>query len=297
MYMKGVGFVLLALHLLVCALAVSGAGHGRWKARPELLMVVLCVPLWGAVCALLLRLWPQDPARAAVLGVEPLRVDEDLFRSAPARKEERPAPLEDILLLAPAAQRRRWTRTFLDDSAGADPALLRLAQHNEDVEVVHYAATALAERSKAGDLALQRAQAAAQAAPQDPACRDALLRALHDALAAAQLPRHLQTDQRREYAALLAQRQKEAPTLACGAELVRQLLLLGERTQADGALDLLARRWPRAQEVWLLRLESAVRGQDGSRLRQVLREAQEQQIWFDAAGRAAMEFWQKGAQA
>ena len=116
MYMM-LGLALLLVHPAVCALVFFGIAAGALKVRMELLPLVVFVPLWGVVCVLLYHLQRMTAGEnAAPVGVEKLRVNEEIYRgfAAPAR-EEGAAPLEDVLLLDDGPTRRSQLLLLLND--------------------------------------------------------------------------------------------------------------------------------------------------------------------------------------
>ena len=104
--------------------------------------------------------------------MEPFRVDDELHRSIRVENREDAAstvPLEEALLLDSAEQRRKLILSVLTDDPVQYYDLLEQARLNDDSEVVHYAATAMAQISKQADAALQRHAARFAADPKDPA--------------------------------------------------------------------------------------------------------------------------------
>lgn len=77
-------------------------------------------------------------------------------------------PLEEALIVNSAEQRRKLIFSVLNDDPMQYYDLLQQARMNEDSEVVHYAATAMAQISKQADLTLQRHEADYAAKPNDP---------------------------------------------------------------------------------------------------------------------------------
>ena len=101
--------------------------------------------------------------------MEPFRVDDELHRSIRVENREDAAstvPLEEALLLDSAEQRRKLILSVLTDDPVQYYDLLEQARLNDDSEVVHYAATAMAQISKQADAALQRHAARFAAAQQ-----------------------------------------------------------------------------------------------------------------------------------
>lgn len=200
--------------------------------------------------------------------MEPFRVDDELHRSIRVENREDAAstvPLEEALLLDSAEQRRKLILSVLTDDPVQYYDLLEQARLNDDSEVVHYAATAMAQISKQADAALQRHAARFAADPKDPAV-----------LA--------------EYAAAL-----EA-SLALGCRLAKVQLELAEYAAAEQTLAELTARWPVRETPWLLRLRSAAARKDGAELARWLAEMERAQVYLSAAGRREVDFWKGGGQ-
>lgn len=118
--------------------------------------------------------------------MEPFRVDDELHRSIRVENREDAAstvPLEEALLLDSAEQRRKLILSVLTDDPVQYYDLLEQARLNDDSEVVHYAATAMAQISKQADAALQRHAARFAADPKDPAVLAEYAAALEASLA------------------------------------------------------------------------------------------------------------------
>lgn len=118
--------------------------------------------------------------------MEPFRVDDELHRSIRVENREDAAstvPLEEALLLDSAEQRRKLILSVLTDDPVQYYDLLEQARLNDDSEVVHYAATAMAQISKQADGALQRHAARFAADPKDPAVLAEYAAALEASLA------------------------------------------------------------------------------------------------------------------
>lgn len=288
------GLLLLLLHLLLCALVFLGIVLGALRVRIEVMPVVLFVPVWGVVCVLLIHFQLMiSGKRSAELGVEKLRINEEIYRSfvVSGGESANTAPLEDVLLLDSARERRSQMMSLLNDDPAQHLELLRQASMSTDVEVVHYATTAMSELNKEYDFRLQQAEKRYGDSPDAPEALDGYLNVLGDYLSKAMAPERIQRIQRGQYATLLEKRQSTRPTLENGAELVRQLLLLGDMDRAGEVLAQLRKRWPKEQQVWLLELETAARTRDGEQLRLVLRRAEEEQIYLGAQAREMLRFW------
>lgn len=189
--------------------------------------------------------------------MEPFRVDDELHRSIRVENREDAAstvPLEEALLLDSAEQRRKLILSVLTDDPVQYYDLLEQARLNDDSEVVHYAATAMAQISKQADAAqLQRQQ----------------------------LERLLKMQ--------LADQPKEEQ-YGLGCRLAKVQLELAEYAAAEQTLAELTARWPVRETPWLLRLRSAAARKDGAQLARWLAEMERAQVYLSAAGRREVDF-------
>ena len=142
---------------------------GLLPVRGHMLAVIVLVPLWGPLLVVLLSV------RSAVFGeglkesaLESLRFNDDLHRSMSVPSGEDDAgvvPLEEALIVNDPAYRRRLMLSMLTEEPDAYLAQLQAAKLNDDVEVAHYAATAVAQISKESDLKLQQLERAFKTDP------------------------------------------------------------------------------------------------------------------------------------
>ncbi|MFR6580786.1 MAG: hypothetical protein ACLURP_01140 [Ruminococcus sp.] len=105
------------------------------------------------------------------MGVEKLRVNEEIYKNMFPAMEENDrdvVPLEEALLLNDPSRRRELIMNVLNDNPGEYVELLKQARMNEDVEVVHYAITAMVELSKEYDYRLQKIEKKYTNDPDDP---------------------------------------------------------------------------------------------------------------------------------
>lgn len=172
MNLTALALVLLLLHLLVCLLLWRMVRKGLLDAQGYFLPFMLLIPFWGPICVLLLTTRNALTDRAVTPpDLEKLRINEELFRSILVENHEAretTVPLEEALIVNSAEQRRKLIFSVLNDDPMQYYDLLQQARMNEDSEVVHYAATAMAQISKQADLTLQRHEADYAAKPNDP---------------------------------------------------------------------------------------------------------------------------------
>lgn len=288
--------LLLGGHLLWC-LVMGLLLWGkilRWERG--VFPLVVFVPCWGTLGVLLAqrrtspaRQWSAAGSVYEYTGHAPLRAAE-----LPCRAEEL-VPLEEALLLDPAAQRRKLMLLLLADDPAQNYALLELARRNRDSEVAHYAATAMAQAGKRADQDLERLRQAYEAVPKEEtaaAYRQQLQQMLDNGVVEGRAADLL----RQQLETLLQAAMQQAPAYDLGCQLAETQLALRNHAAAGQTITDLLHRWPQRETPWLLRLRWAAACRDGAALRIALQESQARQVWFSAAGREILQFWQGNAQ-
>ena len=208
--------------------------------------------------------------------VEKLRVADELHRSI--RVEDRAGtaatvPLEEALILDTAEQRRKLILSVLTEDPVRYYDLLQQARMNDDSEVVHYAATAMAQISKQADLALQQDARHFADDPNDREVLAAYANALERSLKLGLAQGRAAELQRRQLERLLKLQLADSPReegYSLGCRLAEVQLQLQEYKAAEQTLEELVRRWPVRETPWLLRLRSAAARKSGAEVRSIL---------------------------
>lgn len=295
-----VAAVLLLIHALVCLMLWTLMKLGLLPVRGHMLAVIVLVPLWGPLLVALLSV------RSAVFGeglkesaLESLRFNDDLHRSMSVPSGEDDAgvvPLEEALIVNDPAYRRRLMLSMLTEEPDAYLAQLQAAKLNDDVEVAHYAATAVAQISKESDLKLQQLERAFKTDPSshnlDAYC-DFLGAYLDSGLAEGRVAQI----QRQQYARLLARRceREDGPALR-----IRYATAPADADEIDKAEDVASQLVidaPDEQDVWTLCLRLAVIRRDGQAVQRVIDAIEKQHVYLSADNREKLAFWRDGEEA
>ena len=295
-----VAAVLLLTHSLVCLVLWTLMKLGLLPVRGHMLAVIVLVPLWGPLLVVLLSV------RGAVFGeglkesaLESLRFNDDLHRSILVHERDADAgvvPLEEALIVNDPAERRRLMLSMLTEEPDAYLAQLQAAKLNDDVEVAHYAATAVAQISKESDLKLQQLERAFKA---DPCAQnlDEYCDYLGDYLASGLAEGRVAQIQRQQYARLLARRCEREDGTLLRIRYATALADAGELDEAEAVTTQLVADAPDEQEVWMLCLRLAVARHDGEGVQQVIDAIDNQHVYLSADNREKLAFWCDGEEA
>lgn len=295
-----VSTVLLLVHALVCLVLWTLMKLGLLPVRGHMLAVMVLVPLWGPLLVVLLSV------RSAVFGddlkdatLEALRINDDMHRSMLVQGREGDdgvVPLEEALIVNDPGDRRRLMLSMLTEDPDAYLAQLQAAKLNDDVEVAHYAATAVAQISKESDLKLQQLERAFKT---DSSAQNlnAYCDYLGTYLASGLAEGRVAQIQRQQYARLLARRCECEDGLALRVRYATALADAGEVDEAEDVAERLVADTPDEQDVWMLCLRLAVLRHDGEMVQRVIDAVDKQHVYLSAENRERLAFWREGEEA
>lgn len=291
--------VLLLIHTLVCLVLLTLVKLGMLPVRGHMLPAMVLVPLWGP---LLLVLCARGEAFGDSLEdgmLESLRLNDEIRRGMQVQVREGDAgvvPLEEALIVNDPSDRRRLMLSMLTDDPDAYLAQLQAAKLNDDVEVAHYAATAVAQISKESDLKLQQLERAFKT---DPSAQnlDAYCDYLGEYLASGLAEGRVAQIQRQQYARLLARRCEREDGAALRIRYATALADAGELDEAEAVITQLVAEVPDDQEAWMLCLRLAVMRRDGEAVQQVIDAIDNQHVYLSAENRDKLAFWRDGGEA
>lgn len=251
------GVFLILLHIVCCVLVWLGIKTHLLKVKKYLMALVIFVPFWGTVCVLLLHLQMLT------------------------RRDNRIEP----------GVRRELIMDMLNDDPEEYMDLLKQARMNEDVEVVHYAITAMVELSKECDFCLQKMEKLYAASPDDPEILEQYCDFMEEYLNQGILEAQMEREQRKRYIRLLRQKLKVKTTLSTCVRLFQNLMKTGDYVQAEEILGLMDQKWHRKEEFWILKIRYLAERKKGAELQQCLRQMKEEQIYLSSKSKEVLAFW------
>ena len=268
------GIVLLILHLTVCILIWVGIRSGMLKVKKYLMVPVLFVPVWGALCVLILHLQVFIKAEnSRKIGIEKLQVNEEIYKNNFRLREENDhdiVPLEEALLINDPEKRRKLIMDILNDDPSKYIELLEKTRMNEDVEVVHYAITAMVELSKDYDSKLQTFERTYAAAPEDPVVLDEYCDFMEE-----YLQKKIKTDMNFHSCLCLAD----------------NLMKLKDYSGAQQILDVIDKKWHRREEYWVRKIQLFAEQKNGRAIQAALKQMKEEHIYLSSKSKEVLAFW------
>lgn len=295
MIKTAMGITALVIHLMICILIWFGIRTGFLKVKMYMLPVAVFVPVWGPVCVLLIHFQLfSGTDQVKTVGVEKLRVNEEIYKNMFQVREENDrdvVPLEEALVLNDPARRRELIMNILNDDPGEYVELLKQARMNEDVEVVHYAITAMVELSKEYDYRLQKIEKKYMDAPDDTAILEEYCDFLKEYLSQGFMEKQMEQIQRNQYTQLLLKqlgKKKNLHTCVC---LMENLMVQGDFALAGKTLKIMDQNWHRSEEYWIWKIRYLAAQKMGREIEESLKALKEEHIYLSSKGKEALEFW------
>ena len=264
-----VGIVLILLHIICCILVWVGICTHIINVKKYLMFPVVFVPVWGVLCVFMLhfQIWIQSDQRKEV-GVEKMKVNEEIYKNifqSGTEQEGNIVPLEE--------------------------ALLKQARMNEDVEVVHYAITAMVELSKEYDSKLQELERLHQISPEDPEVMEQYCEFMEEYLSQGLLEEQIERVQRQRYEQLLEKKLKHKEDLHTCVCMVKNLMKLGDFEKAHEILQIIEKKWHRHEAYWILKVQYCVEQKQGEELKRTLDKMKKEHIYLSSKGREDLALW------
>ncbi len=208
--------------------------------------------------------------------------------------KDRVVPLEEAMVVNDPATRRALVIDVLYANPADYVSQLLDARENDDTEVVHYAATALAEIQKDFDTRFQELTKQRTEDPEDEATEAEYLRLLERYIESGLLKGDGLRSQLVRYSELLGERLSRENAKGRWTFLSKKAdtdLRLGDAEALEEDVRLMEENWPDRDHVFYYRIQCAVLKKDHTALRQVIREIKEKGIYLSAELRGLMEFW------
>lgn len=292
-----VWIVLILLHIIICVFTYLGMRSRVLKVPRGMIYVVVLVPFWGAlgVMALQLQHWLHREHEKE-LGVERVRINEEIYRSIlteRSRPEDEVVPLEEALIINDPKLRRSLMMDILNHNPGEYARILENARMNEDVEVVHYATTAMAEVSKEFDIQLQQLEAMYAKEPENEKNLDDYCDFLKIYLDRNMVTGQMRIMQMRQYVQLLQKRLEREPDEKIYTYLAKAQLELCDYAEVERTINQMKKYWPQRESVWLLQLQSFAQQGEGAQIQRLIQRMEEQHIYLSGKGQEVIKFWKR----
>ena len=286
--------IMAALHLLVCLLILSAILNGKIKLKKYMFIIVLLLPFWGALIALILHFeigFKNASATDIVSGK--MSIESDFYRSISMdeKRWDKTVPIEEALLLNSAREKRAVIMDILNENPRDYLELLQKAGNNDDTEVVHYAVTAMVEISKENDYMLQQLEAEYNASPHDLDILSRYCDFLWDCLSQNLMQGQVEIMNRVLFSKLVREKLDIDQNLNDYNRLAQNELARKNLSEAKSIIAKIKKSWPYSEEYILLNIHYLILTNNGREIKKFINKINNSQIFLSAKTKEVLAFW------
>lgn len=284
------------LHLTLCALIYLGLRLNRLGFSRQMMPVILLVPVFGiltAVAAEIIRRRGRNGSRDITLVDPHLEYSDLRLHRIEQDRHGQVLPVQEALRINNAETRRSLILEIIRQGPADYIHQLQEACSDSDLEVSHYASTAMMEIQREYELSTQQAEADYAKAPEDPAKLDRAIRCMQRYIDSGLINASVSPAYRDRLAALLERKISVSPEdMSARIAAANNYLELEDLTRAVAVTEELVRRWPSREQSWLTRLKVCFAMNDADGIRNTLCEIRKRNVYLSPEGKATLQFWQ-----
>ena len=288
--------ILLIIHVLICIFLLILVKSGYIAAPPQMLPMAVFIPIFGVITMLICsRMARRGLASTRNAELDDLILQADDFRKITFEEEKTTksvVPLEEAIRINDTKMRRKLMMDIMRQDPGEFIRLLQQARLNDDIEVPHYASTAMMEAQRKFEIDIQRQEKELQAHPEDKEILDEYIKLLKKYIDSGMLKENMLIIQRVRYDNLLRKKMTEYPNEKPPYfEAADNYIELGYFDDAEKMIGFLIRKWPNDEYTWILKLKLYYEWQDKTRFNETVREIKRRNIYFSSQYKDLLTFW------
>ena len=288
----------LLVHCILCVLIYIGIRSRFLKFTEQLLPIIVLVPVVGMVVGLIADYHSRfHKAGLKTISLEELHLDEEDLRLQRIQDDQGGdlvIPLEEAMSVNDAATRRRLMLDILHQNPGEYIELLQEARLDDDIEVTHYASTAIMEMQRDYELSLQKAEKEYGEDPENSEKLEKYLHHLRRYIESGLVDQNVLFIYRNRYAELLRNKiSREPEDMDTRLQAVDNYLRLENYSEAKALADILISKWPNREETWFVRLKVFQQMRDGDGIKATIAQIKRRNVYLSPEGRATLAFWDR----
>lgn len=284
------------LHILICGLIYLGLRLNWLHFSRQMMPMILLVPVAGiltAVAAEIILRTGKNGSRDITLEDPHLEYADLRLHHIDRDTHSQVIPIQEALRINNASTRRALILDIMRQDPQNYIQQLREACSDTDLEVSHYASTAMMEIQREFELSTQQAEADYAKNPTDPANLHRAIRAMQQYIDSGMINPSVVPAYRDRLALLLEKQIADFPEdMEARLAAVDNYLALENLTSAKALSDAAVQRWPNREQVWLTRLKVCFALEDAAGIRDTLEQIQQRNVYLSPEGRSRLQFWQ-----
>ncbi len=284
-----------AVHILCSVIVLLGIVFGHLRIHKYMFFIVLLIPFWGLVAALILHFHVGAYVDGKYdIHIEKMKLESELYKSVTVdegKGADSIVPIEEALIVNSARERREIIMDVLNDNPKEYVEFLKKAGNNEDTEVVHYAVTAMVEISKENDYTLQQLETRYSREPDNYEVVEEYCNFLWSCLEQGLMQGQLELMNRSLFSTLAKKKISMAGGLEDYVRLAINELKLGNYTDCKVIIDKVLELWPTSEESVILRLRYFAALGDADGIKELIEETERGRIYLSSRAKEELAFW------
>lgn len=289
-----IGYGLLGLHIVLVLIAFILMKLRVLLVDKVMFVMIMFIPVWGLVSAIIVSIM----VRVGRTGINSQELETMKNNKndkgtivVETTENENVLPLQDALIMDNSAVKRSVMLDVLMSDTSGYISVINEARMNDDVEVVHYATTAMVELSKEYEL---KAQDLSARYAQDP-FREGLLEEyvgfLEQYVYSGMIQGKLLEIQRNTLMQLLAEKVSRNGKPDDYEEFVKALLTEKQYSGADMVLTEMEKKFPENEECIKLRMRYYYDTGSGNKIKEIVRKIKDEGNYYSSEIREMAAFW------
>lgn len=284
------------IHLVLCALIYIALRLGWLHFSRQMMPMILLVPVAGVLTAIV----AEVIVRTGRNGSRDITLEDPHLEYADLRLHRidrdshgQVLPIQEALRVNNAETRRALILEIIRQDPKDYIQQLREACSDTDLDVSHYASTAMMEIQREYELDTQKAEAEYAKNPEDSGRLHHAIRCMQRYIDSGLIDHSVAPAYRHRLAMLLNKQIAAAPEdMTARLAAVDNFLALEDLTNAKALSDAAVQRWPNREQVWLTQLKVCYALRDAEGIRNTLAEIRQRNVYLSPEGRLTLQFWQ-----
>ncbi|MBO5293085.1 MAG: hypothetical protein J6B10_07895 [Lachnospiraceae bacterium] len=289
---------IIVAHISICAVVGIGMYCGKIKTGSLFLPTVIMVPLWGLV---LLGMEESEKRRHAHarkdIGVDLLKIQDVKYERISFDENKHgnmTVPLEEAIAVNDAKVSRQLMKDILYQDPGEFIDLLKAAGAAEDIELVHYATTAMMEIQSRYELEIHQLFEKMEREPENLRVLQKSRRVLQEYIDSGLVSGSVLNIYRERLDAVLTKLcQKEPDSRRNWVQWMENRVAMQRYDGLEEKFDWLQKKWPEEEQVYQAMVGYYWQIGDGVRIQEILDLIKRRGIYLTVKGQNWYRFWSR----
>ncbi|WP_092325340.1 hypothetical protein [Butyrivibrio sp. YAB3001] len=292
-----IGFIMLFLHIFIVIIAFFLMKKRMLKIDRIMFVIIVCIPFWGMLSALIVSFMILTE-RVGVnnKNLENMKSSDESGDTivVEAPESENVVPLQDALIMDDPSVRRSVMLDVLMSGTKSYIPVINEARMNDDVEVVHYATTAMVELSKEFELKAQEYSARYAENPEEDGLLEDYISFLEQYVSSNMIQGQLLEIQRNTLMQLLAEKVSRNSRQEDYVSFINALFAEKQFSIADTVLSEMETSWPKDERCIKLRLRYYYETGAGNKIKEIVDTVKNSGNYYSREIRDLVDLWDIG---